>query len=388
MKRYIDMIRSRTPLPREKVNLEPLYETPLAPFLEAMEKTPQSPVYHAEGNVLNHTKRVLRELVTCDEYAKETEEGRFILFLAALLHDIGKIECTKVEGAEIISPRHSIVGSKMARRLLWQKLSLSGDAESIRLREAICMLIRYHSYPPFCIEDKDDLRLHRIAANGELCDAFSLRRLITLEYSDVFGRIGSGVYGMGEKMTYCEMMAEELGILDTPYPFVSEYSRRAYFKRRLNFRGGDLFKPDSFEVVLMSGLPGTGKDTYISKNLRGMQVVSLDDIRDELGVSPTDNQSKVVAAAHERAKVLLRKKEPFVWNATSITAELRAIQISLFEEYGASVRCVYLETECNENLRRNAERERQVPERVIEKLLSRLELPEIYECEKVEWHAV
>ena len=119
-----------------------------------------------------------------------------------------------------------------------------------------------------------------------------------------------------------------------------------------------------------------------------MQVVSLDDIRDELGVSPTDNQSKVVAAAHERAKVLLRKKEPFVWNATSITAELRAIQISLFEEYGASVRCVYLETEWNENLRRNAERERQVPERVIEKLLSRLELPEIYECEKVEWHAV
>ena len=388
MKRYIDLIRSQTPLPGEKANLEPLYETPLAPFLEAMEKTPQSPVYHAEGNVLNHTKRVLRELVMCDEYAKETEEGRFILFLAALLHDIGKIECTKVEGAEITSPRHSIVGSKMARRLLWQKLSLSGDAESIRLREAICMLIRYHSYPPFCMEDKDDLRLHRIAANGELCDAFSLRRLITLEYSDVFGRLGSGVYGMGEKMTYCEMMAEELGILDTPYTFASEYSRRAYFKSRLNFRGGDLFKPDPFEVVLMSGLPGTGKDTYISKNLRGMQVVSLDDIRDELGVSPTDNQSKVIAAAHERARVLLRKKEPFVWNATSITAELRAIQISLFEEYGASVRCVYLETEWNENLRRNAERERQVPERVIEKLLSRLELPEIYECEKVEWHAV
>jgi predicted kinase len=138
----------------------------------------------------------------------------------------------------------------------------------------------------------------------------------------------------------------------------------------------------------MSGLPGTGKDTYIKKNFPTLPVVSLDDIRERIGVSPTENQAPVVLEAHNEARALLRKRTPFVWNATSITADLRNKQISLFEEYGASVRCVWLETGWEEELRRNRERERNVPEAVIERMLSRLELPEAYECERVEWIAI
>ena len=388
MKNYeLDLIMSAAQNPNSEIDLSPFYKTAIGELLNKMEATEQNPVYHAEGTVLNHTKRVLSELLHSEEYKDESDEGRYILFLACLLHDIGKIDCTRIENGEITSPRHTIVGAKLARKTLWQ-MGLAGDSDSIRIREAVCQLIRYHSYPPFCINDKDDVRLHRIAENGSLTDAFSLRRLLTLEKADVLGRIGEGVADMFDRVKYCEMMAKELQILDTPYRFMSDFTKRAYYKRRLNWRGGGLYQPEPFEVILMAGLPGTGKDTYIKNNFPDLPVVSLDAIRERLSISPTQNQSKVVECAREEEKALLRKKIPFVWNATSITNELRSMQISLFEEYGASVRCIYLETEWKENLRRNRERKRVVPETVIERMLSRLEVPEAYECERVEWIAI
>lgn len=44
------------------------------------------------------------------------------------------------------------------------------------------------------------------------------------------------------------------------------------------------------EVILMSGLPGTGKDTWIMPNRLHMPVISLDDIRREIKIKPTDGQ--------------------------------------------------------------------------------------------------
>ncbi len=385
---YLDIVRSVIPEEGGELDLSALYQTPIGKHLRGMEATEQPARYHAEGNVLNHTVRVLKELLASEGYKSENEEGRFVLFLASLLHDIGKIASTRLENGEWTSPRHTIVGANMARELLWKEMGLSGDRESVRLREAVCQLIRYHSYPPYSMKDEDDLKIHRIAENGTLTDAFSIRRLITLERADVFGRIGESVNDMAEKVSYCEMMAEELGILDTPYRFSSDYSKRAYYKKRLSWRGGDLYNPTPFEVILMAGLPGTGKDTYIKKHFGSLPMISLDEIRERIGVSPTENQAPVITVAHSEARELLRKQIPFVWNATSITADLRSKQISLFEGYGASVRCIYLETEWEEELRRNAERERNVPVAVIERMLSRLELPEAYECEKVEWVCV
>lgn len=387
MNGLIEKIRSVMPDENGEIDLSPLYPTEIGKYLSGMEATEQNPRYHAEGNVLNHTVRVLSELCRSDGYKAEDEEGKLTLFLASLLHDIGKIATTRLDGGEWTSPRHTIAGAKMARELLW-KAGLSGEPESLRLREAVCQLIRYHSYPPFCMSDNNDVKLHKIAANGALTDLFSLRKLITLELADVYGRIGESVSDMAEKVRYCEALSDELGILDTPYSFTSDYAKRAYFKGRLAWRGGDIYCPDPFEVILMAGLPGTGKDTYIKKNFPTLPVVSLDEIRERIGVSPTENQAPVVEAAHNEARALLRKRTPFVWNATSITADLRSKQISLFEEYGASVRCVFLETSWEEELRRNRERERNVPITVIEKMLSRLEVPEAFECERVTWITV
>jgi predicted kinase len=135
----------------------------------------------------------------------------------------------------------------------------------------------------------------------------------------------------------------------------------------------------------MSGLPASGKDTWIANNLANLPVISLDRIREATGISPTEKQGVVIYAAKDSAKEMLRKKQSFVWNATNITKELRSSLIDLFVNYHARMKIVYLETEWENMLQRNSERENPVPEKVIEKMAAKLEVPEIIEAQKVEW---
>ena len=106
-----------------------------------------------------------------------------------------------------------------------------------------------------------------------------------------------------------------------------------------------------------------------------------------LGIGPGDDQGRAVQAAKERAKAFLRQKQPFVWNATSLTGK-RSGQVDLFESYHARVRIVYLETAWDESLRRNAGRTDRVPEHVIQRMLESLEPPETREAQAVDWICV
>ena len=119
--------------------------------------------------------------------------------------------------------------------------------------------------------------------------------------------------------------------MDGPYPFGSPRTQRTLFKGGSVWRDQALFDDSWGEVILMCGLPGTGKDAWIRASCPGLPVVSLDDVRLELDVTPTQSQGQVVQAARERARALLRQRQPFVWNATSLTA-LRAQQVGLFED--------------------------------------------------------
>ena len=52
----------------------------------------------------------------------------------------------------------------------------------------------------------------------------------------------------------------------------------------------------------------------------------------------------MIQAAYEEARLHLRAGRDFVWNATNLTATLRAKPIRLFRDYGAAVEIIYLET--------------------------------------------
>ena len=391
MNNYDDFqnITKLVPLKTDVIDWKKFENTSLSYIFNEMAKTKQNPEYHGEIDVLTHTKMVCEEIVKQPEYKNGSEKDKIILFWAALLHDIGKTVCTVECDGELKSPHHSSKGAAMARALLWRDLGLCGSYETQQMRESICNLIRYHSFPPYALSYKNaDFRLLKIAANGELARGFSIEKLCALERADVIGRISSSAEETLDKIECCKILSDDLGCLKKPYEFANDFSKRAYFKGKTSWKEHNMFNDSWGTVILISGLPGTGKDTYIKENYSHLPMISLDEIRKEFHISPTAKQGKVASLGHERAREYLRKKQPFVWNATNITAQTRDMQISLFEGYGASVETVFLETEWDEQLNRNRNRETQVPSSVIENMLSKLVLPERYESEKIIWKIV
>jgi predicted kinase len=273
--------------------------------------------------------------------------------------------------------------------MLWREFGLCGSAEKRNLREAVCTLVEYHSFPPYSLIHKDEkLRLLKTASIGKLVPDFSLKLLYILAKADALGRKSDDQKDQLERVELFKLSAKEAGCFEKPWEFANDFSEIAFYKGKTLWKEQELFDDTTFEVILLSGLPGTGKDYWIEKNCGGLPVISLDDIRKKLKISPLDNQGKVIACAHEKAREYLRKKQDFVWNATNVTALTRAKQISLFEKYGASVKTVFLETEWSEQLRRNASRKDSVPVGVICKLLAKTEPPKPFECENVIWETV
>ena len=361
---------------------------PLDRLLQAMADTPQQPEWHGEGDVLTHTRRVCEALSGHPEFQSMSADARTALALAALLHDVGKPRCTRLEDGRLIAPHHGPVGAQIARSLLWRDLGLCGTPRSQAIREAACLYVRYHTKPLRFIDGAArETDLLRLAANGELTGLFTLRGLCLLAEADRLGSVAADNPEMLERVALGRELAREAGCLDALYPFPSPVAQRRLFAGGQVWKDQSLYDDTWGEVTLMCGLPGTGKDTWIRQNCPGLPVVSLDDLRASLGVAPQDNQGPVVQAAREQARGYLRARQPFVWNATSLTV-LRDQQVALFEQYHARVRIVFLETDWRENLRRNADREAAVPEAVISRMLDRLEPPERWEARNVRWICV
>lgn len=367
-------------------------ENALASFVVPMSRTEQNPQFHAEGDVWTHTKMVCKELVKLDAFRGLSEDRQQAVFLAALLHDIGKIPTTRWEDGRWVSPNHTMVGSKMARQYLWQDVGLCGTPEKQQFRETVCNLIRYHSFPPHAIDDPDGKRkLLAIAANGQNCPMFTIELLCALCEADALGRVCKDEQDrlhMVEQVQLCREFAKESGCYGSPFPFLSAHTRYSYLSGKDIAPKVALYDDTWGEVVLISGLPGTGKDTWIQVHYPDLPMISLDEIRKEMRIAPTDNQSKVLEIARERAREMLRKKQPFVWNATNLSPMVRAKQIKLFTQYHASTRIVYLETDWNEQLRRNAGRPDAVPEQAICHMMEELVLPEAKEAHRVYWYCI
>ena len=368
------------------INWNNIEDTAIARFEEALCNTRQSPKYHEEGDVYIHTMIMLDALTKMPEYQALEERQQHILKVAAMLHDIGKIPTTVFEDGDWHSPHHAPTGSRMVRELLWKEYGLCGQKELVEVREAICLLIRYHSFPPVIIEhEQARLRLHRMAADSMLSPDFSIKMLCILSKADMLGRTCADQQALLEKIALCEELAKEEGCYEECFPFPSAHIRRAYLSGHDVWKEQDLYDDTWGEVTLLCGLPGTGKDTWIRRHLSDLPVISLDEIRRIHKIPPTTGQGGVAHIAREQAKAHLRNHQSFVWNATNVTPRLRESLISLFESYHARVRIVYLETDWQTMLERNRSREAVVPQPAIDTILGKLSLPETFEARTVEW---
>ena len=343
-------------------------------WIRAMKECPQSPIHHAEGDVWIHAKMVCESLVALPEWRELPDHDRELMFTAALLHDVAKPACTRTEDGRITSRGHSSRGALMARRILWEL------AMDVHTREHVCALVRYHQYPYYLIHRSDALRSILRISQSVRCDFLAM-----LARADVMGRICDDQQALLTKIDFFADFAREHSCLTQPSPFPSPLSRFEYFRsetRDPHYDAHDNFKS---ETILMSGLPGSGKDSWIKTYAPNLPMISLDEIRAEIGAPPTGNQGEVVHLAKERARALLRENRDFVWNATNLTHEMRGQLVDLFTAYHSRVRIVHVEAPYSALFERNRNRPRTVPEDALNKMIDHWELPDPTEAPKVEW---
>lgn len=188
-----------------------------------------------------------------------------------------------------------------------------------------------------------------------------------------------------ERIEFFREFCFENNCFDQPRSFPSAHSRFVYFQKEDGNPDYEAYDDTRFGVVIMSGLPGTGKDSWIKENLPDWLVISLDELRQKMGIDPDDDQGAVANAAKAYAKEYMRAGQSFVWNATNLSRQLRGVLIRLFASYQASIRIVYLEAPWEELLRRNRCRTAKVPEKVLYRMKNRLEVPDITEAQIVDW---
>lgn len=345
------------------------------PWLVGLRGCPQDALHHAEGDVWVHTGLVVGALTGDAAFLALPEGERRRLFMAALLHDVAKPRCTKVEEEGRITSRgHSRRGAIMARAILWRM------GVDVGVREQIAALVRWHQAPFHLIERADAERSALAISQTARCDWLAL-----LAKADARGRVSADQGRMLENVALFREYCRELGCLERPYPFPSDHSRARYFRAAAGDPTYLAHDATRCEVTLLSGLPGAGKDTWLREHAPALPVVSLDALRVALGVLPTDNQGAVIARARELAREHLRAGRDFAWNATNLSRALREQSLGLFADYGARVRIVYLEVPEARLRRQNRERAAVVPEAALERLLDRWEVPDLTEAERVEW---
>lgn len=349
-------------------------------WLRAMDGVPQNPIYHAEGDVLIHTRMVTEAMLAQAGWRERSLSDRQALYAAAMLHDVGKPACTVIESEEhIISRGHARKGEKMARRLLWSGEELLAPAP-FDLREQVAQLVRLHGLPLQFLDKPDPARAVIEASQGVRLDQVAL-----LAEADVRGRICSDQQELLDRVELFREFCQEQACYTVPRAFASAYSRFTYLQSERGDPDYQAYDDTRCEVVVLAGLPGAGKDTWIRANLPGWPVVSLDALRKELGISPTDDQGTLAQIARERARHLLRQQRSFVWNATNITRMMRHRVINLALAYHARTRLVYIDAPFADLLSRNRTRQESLPEHAIYRMLDKLEMPGVSEAHRVDW---
>ena len=349
-------------------------------FVAEMQACPQDPVFHAEGDVWTHTCMVVKALKASSAFAALSADRQQVLLIASLMHDIGKPATTIHEWDEALQrqrvrqPGHSRLGAHMA----WDYLTRLGAPS--RLKQDVYELISWHQRPFHIWTAKDMLRSAiSYSLVGRWCE------LMCLVEADNHGRMSSQTQNAEENFSLLRTWLQEHDLLDQPWLFANAESRMQYFEKNIRSPYYAAQEEKGSNVVLLCGLAGAGKDTYADNVLKDYPQISLDVLRKSMGIEHGENQGAVIQAAYAQARVYLRAKKPFVWNATNITSELRKKVISLFRSYHAHVSIHVLDRPFDQIVQQNNTREAVIPNIVLERMLSKFEPPTLLEAHEVLW---
>lgn len=369
-----------------------LYLGDTFPLLHQFKNTPQDPIWHAEGDVHIHTDMVLHELyqIFATEQYRPSPDNRQILILAALLHDIAKpITTTVDENGRVRARKHEELGlNYLTLRILELELPTNSVIQ-------ILNLVGYHQKPKLLVI-KNEAKTEYL----KLCNIVNYELIYWLEIADMKGR-------------FCEDLEEQLMYLDEFYTLCQEYMSSydndlqyleddsIYNKQVGHYQivHGDMssfseattkfykYTYNNSHFVMTVGISGSGKSTLANTVYPFYHVVSLDNIRKAFYQGSCKRSKEIEGRVMQEAKEMLKTawnaKVNVVLDATNLRRELREQILTLAHNYHARTTIhVLLKTKV-QILKQNKQRFVEIPEEVIEKQITKFQLPTNNESHEV-----
>lgn len=137
------------------------------------------------------------------------------------------------------------------------------------------------------------------------------------------------------------------------------------------------------KLFMMCGLPASGK-SHEAQELAAIYnatVFSSDDLRIELfgDVNHQEDNQTMFVELHRRVKECLKSGHSAILDATNTNYKKRIAFLAELKNIACEKICVLMATPYKECLRRNDERERQVPEYVLKRMYMNFNMPYWYE---------
>ncbi len=369
------------------------------PLLHDLAETEQDKQWHAEGNVAVHTDMVLSQLYDLlrSEASHITGAKRQALILSALLHDIAKPLTTRrkeVNGIErIVASGHEEAG---AGYLALKLIELPLEHKVIM---TIMGLVGFHQVPKLLVvKNRAYHDYFHLALNADL------ELLYWLELADMKGRLCDDLEKQLDLLEQFRLFAQEYQLWSVADPmsavlnsiqvksshdeqqYLNGYAVHQLAHDQISMAEEAIAKNDQnaqrySHLYIMCGISGSGKSSWIARNLNDVEIISLDEIRKEINGkrSCQKNITQVLQTARARLKVALANKRNVVWDATNIRTEFRQSICDYGLRYGALITIVAFQIKESSLRTNNRNRQHVVADKVISDQISQLQWPSVTE---------
>lgn len=137
------------------------------------------------------------------------------------------------------------------------------------------------------------------------------------------------------------------------------------------------------KFIMMVGLPCSGKSTKAIElsEKYDATIFSSDTLREEMfgNINDQEHNQELFVELHKRIKDCLHGGKSSIYDATNLNYKKRMAFLAEIKNIQCEKICILMATPYEECLRRNAERERKVPEHAIKRMYFSINIPYWYE---------